>query len=83
MLSCYDLKKIADEFTRKNFTEVVTSEEFLKLPLEQVLELFSADDLNVPSEESVFDAVLMWLKYDPANRDKHVTELLKKVRECT
>lgn len=79
MLSCYDLKRIADEFARKNFTEVVTSEEFLKLPLEQVLELFSADDLNVSSEESVFDAVVMWIKYDPVIRDKHITELLKKV----
>lgn len=83
MLSCHDLKNIADEFTRKNFPEVVASEEFLKLPVEQVLELFSADDLNVSTEESVFDAVITWIKYDPANRDRHITELLKKVCDYT
>lgn len=79
MLSCSDLKKMADEFTLRNFTEVVTSEEFLKLPLEHVLDIFSADDLNVPSEESVFNAVVTWIKYDPAKRDKYLAELLKKV----
>ena len=82
MHSCLNLKKIADEFTRRNFTDVVSSEEFLKLPVDQVLEIFSADDLNVSSEEGVFEAVITWIRHDPANRERHLTDLLRKVSLC-
>ena len=64
---------------KQHLEDVVQSEEFLKLQLDQVTELFSANDLNVASEEKVFEAVMIWIKYDPASREKYIADLLEKV----
>lgn len=79
MHSCSELERVAAEFTRRNFVTVVDSEDFLKLDLDQILELFSASDLAVGSEESVFEACLKWIKFDPAKRERFITDLLEKV----
>ncbi len=79
MLSCSELKKVADDFARSNFSTVVESEDFLKLEVDQLLELFSADDLSVDSEENVFEALMKWIKFDPAEREKFIVDLLEKV----
>lgn len=82
MHSCSELKRVADDFARKNFPTVVGSEEFLKLGVEQLLELFSADDLCVESEKMVFEAMLVWMKHDPAARGRFIVDLLEKVLSC-
>ncbi len=79
MLSCSELKKVADDFAKRNFSTVVDSEDFLKLEVEQLLELFSANDLCVRSEELVFEAAVKWIKHDPAEREKFVVDVLEKV----
>ena len=79
MLSCSELKRVADDFTKRNFSTVVESEDFLKLEIDQLLELFSADDLCVESEEKVFEASMKWIKFDPAEREKFIIDLLEKV----
>lgn len=38
----------------------------------QVLDLFSSDTLNVPSEEEVYRAGLSWVKHDIDGRRQHV-----------
>lgn len=38
----------------------------------QVLDLISSDNLNVPSEEEVYRAVLSWVKHDVDGRRQHV-----------
>ena len=79
MHSCAELKKVADDFARRNFSTVVESEDYLKLEVEQLLELFSADDLCVSAEEMVFEACLRWIKHDPAARERFIVDLLEKV----
>ncbi len=80
MHSCSDLERTAAEYSRHNFVTVVESEEFLKLELDRILELLSATDLAVPSEESVFEACMKWVKFDPAKRDRFIVDILEKVR---
>ena len=46
--------RIADKFTQHNFQEVMEHEEFLLLPLPQLIDIISSDELNVRSEEQVF-----------------------------
>ena len=77
--SCAQLRKIADDFARKNFTSVIESEEFLKLELDHLIDLFSSDDLGVASEEKVYEAVMIWIQHDPINREEHLIQLLEKV----
>lgn len=50
---CAVLYDAANSFIHQHFVEVSASEEFLALPLEDVLELVSRDELNVKSEEQV------------------------------
>lgn len=53
---CAVLYDAANSFVHQHFVEVSVSEEFLGLPLEDVLELVSRDELNVTSEEQVCGA---------------------------
>ena len=70
--SCTDLVNTADAYARHHFVDVVQSEEFMEVSPKQLMRLISDDDLNVHSEERVFEAVLAWIKCDPEGR--HVSE---------
>ncbi|XP_069466164.1 kelch-like protein 17 isoform X3 [Ambystoma mexicanum] len=78
--SCSDLLKSAHKYVLQHFVEVSKTEEFMLLPLKQVLDLISSDSLNVPSEEEVYRAVLSWVKHDVDGRRQHVPRLMKCVR---
>ncbi|XP_044919386.1 kelch-like protein 17 isoform X2 [Mustela nigripes] len=78
--SCSDLLKAAHRYVLQHFVDVAKTEEFMLLPLKQVLELVSSDSLNVPSEEDVYRAVLSWVKHDVDARRQHVPRLMKCVR---
>ena len=43
---------------------VSKSDEFLMLPLHQVQDLVLEDELEVASEEIVFEAVMSWVKHN-------------------
>jgi hypothetical protein len=58
-------------FNRTNFTEIsLKSEEFLELELEQLILILNSDELNIKSEEAVFDAVIRWIDYKVDERKK-------------
>jgi kelch-like protein 10 len=58
-------------FYRTNLTEIsIKSEEFLELELEQLIVILNSDELNVKSEEAVFDAVIRWIDYKIDARKK-------------
>ncbi|XP_055021770.1 kelch-like protein 17 isoform X1 [Boleophthalmus pectinirostris] len=78
--SCSDLLKSAHKYVLQHFVEVSKTEEFMLLPLKQVLDLISSDNLNVPSEEEVYRSVLSWVKHDIDGRRQHVPWLMKCVR---
>uniref|UniRef100_A0A8C4YUZ5 BTB domain-containing protein n=1 Tax=Gadus morhua TaxID=8049 RepID=A0A8C4YUZ5_GADMO len=78
--SCSDLLKSAHKYVLQHFVEVSKTEEFMLLPLKQVLDLISSDSLNVPSEEEVYRSVLSWVKHDVDGRRQHVPWLMKCVR---
>lgn len=40
---------------QEHFMEVIRNQEFLLLPAEEVSKLLASDDLNVPSEEMIFN----------------------------
>lgn len=78
--SCKELLKVADKYLQNNFADVVTSDEFLLLPLNQLLEIISSDELNVKSEENVFKAVMNWIKHDLNERKQYLGQLMSHVR---
>lgn len=54
------------------------SEEFMLLPANQLIDIISSDELNVRSEEQVFNAVMAWVKYSIQERRPQ----LPQVRRC-
>lgn len=78
--SCRELLKIADKYLQNNFIDVVESDEFLLLPVNQLLEIISNDELNVRCEEQVYQAVMNWIKYDLDERKQYLAQLMSNVR---
>ncbi|ODN03344.1 Kelch-like protein 10 [Orchesella cincta] len=78
---CPDLERVAHQFLMRQFVEVSkTSDELLDLSLDEVISLFSDDELNVKNEEVVWEAALRWISHDADNRKAHIVDLLKTVR---
>ena len=50
------------------------------LPLTQVQDLVSDDELEVASEEIVFESVIAWVKHDESTRKDQLPQLLSCVR---
>lgn len=73
--SCRELLRIADKFTQHNFQEVMESEEFLLLPVVQLVDIISSDELNVRTEEQVFNAVMAWVKFNVSDRRQHLHQV--------
>ncbi|XP_071567569.1 kelch-like protein 5 [Temnothorax nylanderi] len=77
---CSELVEYAHAYTTKHFMEVTKSQEFLLLSANEVAKLLESEDLNVPSEETIFHALVTWLEHDPENRSKDASKLLGLVK---
>lgn len=42
--------------------------------------MLKSDDLNVVSEENVFESLMTWVQHDTANREEHLPSLLKLIK---
>ena len=78
--SCRELLLLADKYMRNNFPEVIESEEFFLLPVNQLIEIISNDELNVRNEEQVYQAVMNWIRYNIDERRQYLAELMMHVR---
>ena len=78
--ACRDLLRIADKYTQQHFLEVMESEEFLELPVSQLMDIISSDELNVRTEEQVFGAVMGWVKFNVSDRRPLLSQVLEHVR---
>lgn len=78
---CRNLAESAWQYVMRYFVSIATqSEELLTLSLNDLQEIINADDLNVKSEETVWEAILRWINHDPEDRKKHIVSLMKCIR---
>ncbi|XP_073454214.1 kelch-like protein 4 isoform X1 [Aquarana catesbeiana] len=77
---CMELLRVAHSYTMENFIEVIRNQEFLLLPASEIAKLLSSDDINVPDEETIFQALMQWVKYDIESRQKDLGMLLSYIR---
>ncbi|XP_004680361.1 PREDICTED: kelch-like protein 1 [Condylura cristata] len=77
---CIELMKVAHSYTMENIMEVMRNQEFLLLPAEELHKLLASDDVNVPDEETIFHALMMWVKYDIQRRCNDLSMLLAFIR---
>ena len=55
--SCLALATYAEQFIYRNFENITSSDEFLNLTIERVLNYIGSDELSVSKEEVVFEAI--------------------------
>ncbi|XP_066285390.1 kelch-like protein 24 [Branchiostoma lanceolatum] len=63
----------------KNFEEACKTEEFLELPLDILETYISEDGLHAKKEERVLEVVMLWVRHDLKERQKHLEDLLESV----
>ncbi|XP_060880188.1 ring canal kelch homolog isoform X2 [Metopolophium dirhodum] len=78
--NCMELSSSSEEYIKKNFLKVVEADEFLFLSSDQVINLISRDDINVPFEEKIFECVINWVKNDLDCRCDTLPKLMEHVR---
>ncbi|XP_077993675.1 kelch-like protein 41 [Glandiceps talaboti] len=78
--TCNGLKNTANSFLNDNFKDVCKQDEFMQLSGEELIEIISREELNVITEEEVFEAAMTWIKYDIENRSQFLYRILCKVR---
>uniref|UniRef100_A0A672P0Y3 Kelch-like protein 17 n=1 Tax=Sinocyclocheilus grahami TaxID=75366 RepID=A0A672P0Y3_SINGR len=59
--SCRELEQRSMEYIQQHFSTVCQQEEFLSLCADKLTEIISSDHLNVPKEETVFEAAVVIL----------------------
>ncbi|KAL3859137.1 hypothetical protein ACJMK2_009369 [Sinanodonta woodiana] len=80
MHNCEHLAKKSLYTIMENFPQVVSTDEFEQLDVDDLISVIEGEDLAVKSEESVCDAVVTWIKADLDSRRKHVGRLLEVLR---
>ncbi|KAF6775821.1 hypothetical protein AHF37_04219 [Paragonimus kellicotti] len=76
-----NLGRTARKMAVENFsTLVLESNEWGLLPLSSVISYVSSDDLDVPSEQCVWQACIAWIDHDPETRVVHFPTLLANIR---
>ena len=70
----------ANKFIDRYFVPVSQAEEFAQLTCTDVVNIVSRNELNIDSEESVYEAVMEWVKRDTSSRQEDLPKLLAHVR---
>lgn len=79
-LNCAIVVEETDRFIQKNFVSVSKSEEFSHLGIAEIENILKRNELQVESEEQVFEVLMNWIKKDTELRGVHLPQLLKCVR---
>ncbi|CAF1155091.1 unnamed protein product [Adineta ricciae] len=75
------LFNVTYEYLMRNFIHMIkTNRTFLKLSIEQLLELLANDDLNVRNEENLFDACIQWIDHNTEQRKAFIAQLISNLR---
>lgn len=79
-INCSTLCSVTENYICCYFLEISQSREFLTLNLEELIRIISLDDLQVVSEEIVFNACLSWVKLSPEMRKAYLPKIFLHVR---
>lgn len=74
------LADAARTITEQNFLDVIKDDDYLQLDEQHLLTLLKSDELNVWSEEQVFNALVKWVDYDVDSRASRASDLLSVIR---
>ncbi len=75
-----DLSSKALDVMVSNFTEVVSGREFFKMPDNEVVDYIQNENLKIPDEDPVFEAVVSWVRHHAQERESSFNRLITHVR---
>ncbi len=75
-----DLSAKALEVMVSDFTEVVSGGEFFNMPENEVVDYIQNENLKIPNEDPVFEAVISWVKHQSQERESSFNRLITHVR---
>ena len=75
--SLNDVEDAVKNYILKNFSQFVQMEEYLKLSVDDVCAILSADTIRGQSELELFKAGDKWLMHDYQNRMEHVLKVMR------
>ena len=78
--SCNGLIQTVNQYVNQKFTELAKTENFLKLPKEDVIKFLSSDDIQIDNEEQLLEMIIDWVNHDLEKRKDCFTQLLKLIR---
>ncbi len=76
----HDLSAKALEVMASNFTEVVSGGEFFSMSENEVDDYIQNENLKIPNEDPVFEAVVSWVRHQPQERASSFNRLITHVR---
>ncbi len=79
-LDAQDLAAKSLDMMVSNFTEIVSDREFFNLPENEVAEYMQNENLKIPVEDPVFEAVVSWVRHQPQERESSFSRLITHVR---
>ena len=80
-LMCNDLVSACNRFVAKHYAHIAQSAEFVAtLTSGDLASLLTIDELNVDSEELVYESLVRWIKHDEERRVAAMPDLLRLVR---
>ncbi|XP_077984110.1 kelch repeat and BTB domain-containing protein 8-like [Glandiceps talaboti] len=80
LISHTQLKAAAWDFINLNFKDLIHEEEFLQVTSELMSEVLISSNLNIPSEEMLYEALLTWYEHDPETRKHDLWKFFLKLR---
>lgn len=80
LLECPKLASKARDYICDRFEFLVRDQDFQQLGSGELAAIITCDSLNVEKEETVFEALMKWVEYDPRERLRDLPDLLHCVR---
>jgi len=74
------LKMHAESFILNNFQDALDQDAFVNITIINLTQILGSDDLNVGNEETVYEAVMKWVKFDVDMRKSDLFSLLFCIR---
>ncbi|XP_039284785.1 kelch-like protein 10 [Nilaparvata lugens] len=78
---CYDLEDEVLRYILRDFVTIAgVSEEIVHMEVEELCKIIGSDELNVKSEEIVWECALKWMMHDEHNRKFFAVDFMRSIR---
>ncbi|ESO92835.1 hypothetical protein LOTGIDRAFT_190348 [Lottia gigantea] len=77
---CEELEERAWPLILDNYLELIKSEDFKDVDVDELISIIKDDDLVVPNEELVCESVFKWIAMDPDSRNVHLSSIIEHLR---